>query len=110
MNWNKLENISQLNAIDEESKGKKVLILKHSTRCSISRTVVDRFERNWKVEDSEKIKPYFLDLLIHRDVSNEIASRYKIVHESPQILVIANGVCTYFASQLDITCQEILNH
>lgn len=110
MNWNKLENINHLNVIDEESKGGKVLILKHSTRCGISSTVVDRFERNWKDADSKKMKPYFLDLLAHRDISNEIANRYKVVHESPQVLLIENGVCTYHTSQLDITCQEILKH
>src|ERR1700756_2193887 len=103
MNWNKLENISQLAFIDEESLNKKVLIFKHSTRCSISSAALNRLERNWKEDNSHKIKPYYLDLLNHRDISNEIAARYKVIHQSPQVLIIYNGNCIYHASQFDIT-------
>ncbi len=108
MNWNKLESVDQLKTIDEESKDKKVLILKHSTRCSISSTALDRLERNWKEEDSRKIKPYYLDLLAHRGISNEISSTYKVLHQSPQVLLIANGICIYHASHLDINYNEIM--
>ena len=108
MNWNKLESIHQLESIDEESKDKKILILKHSTRCSTSSTVLDRLERNWKEADSQKIKPYYLDLLAHRDISNEIASRYKVLHQSPQVLIIENGICIYHATHIDINYNEIM--
>ena len=108
MNWNNLENINQLSVIDEESKGKKILLFKHSTRCSISSMSLDRLERNWKNGDEEKIKPYYLDLLNHRDISNEIAFRYKVTHESPQVLVIYNGKCVYYKSQSAISYKEIM--
>jgi bacillithiol system protein YtxJ len=107
MNWNKLEDINQLALIDEESKSKKVLLYKHSTRCSISSMALDRLERNWK-DDDGKIKPYYLDLLNHRDISNEISSRYNVVHESPQVLVISNGKCIYHKSQSEINYREII--
>jgi bacillithiol system protein YtxJ len=109
MNWTKLENNDQLASLDEESKDKKVLIFKHSTRCSISSTALDRLERNWKEEDSRKIKPYYLDLLAYRSVSNEISSRYKIEHQSPQVLLIQNGICIYHASHLTIDIKEIMS-
>ena len=110
MNWNKLESIDQLKRIDEESKSEKILLFKHSTRCSISSTALDRLERNWKDEDSLRIKPFYLDLLQHRDVSNEIASHYHITHQSPQILIISEGKCIYNASHLDITVKDIMQH
>ena len=109
MNWTKLENRDQLLSIDEESKDKMVLIFKHSTRCSISSTALDRLERNWKEEDANKIKPYYLDLLAYRAISDEISSRYKIEHESPQVLLIQNGVCIYHASHLDIDLKKIMS-
>src|ERR1700756_199400 len=87
--------------IDEESKVIKVLILKHSTRCSLSSTVINRLERNWQATGTEKIKPYYLDLLAHRDISNEIAGRYKVRHESPQVLLIENEICIYNKSHLE---------
>ena len=107
MNWTKLENSDQLMLIDEESKDGKVLIFKHSTRCSVSSTILDRLERNWKKENDRNINPFFLDLLAHRAISNKIATRYKIEHESPQVLVIRNGICIYHASHLEIDIKEI---
>ncbi|MCP9764220.1 monothiol bacilliredoxin BrxC family protein, partial [Lacihabitans soyangensis] len=45
MNWNNLSEIQQLEIIKEESNVQPVAIFKHSTRCSISATALDRFER-----------------------------------------------------------------
>lgn len=109
MNWNKLEDIDQLNIIDEESKSGKVLIFKDSTRCSISIASLNRIERNWKEGDEGKLKPYYLDLLNHRDISNEIAARYHVIHESPQVLIIQNGKCVYHISQSAINYNEIIS-
>ena len=50
MKWEELNNLVQLNQIDEESKSIKVLIFKHSTRCNISETALNRFTRDWKDE------------------------------------------------------------
>ncbi len=100
MNWNALTNLQQLEAIVEESSKNPVLIFKHSTRCSISRFVLKQFEKEFDLE--EKIKPYFLDLLEHRDVSNEIALTFGVQHQSPQILLIKNGVAVYDTSHDDI--------
>ena len=105
--WHQLNNLSQLAEIEERSKERPVLIFKHSTRCSISAMALGKFERNF---DSEaKFDPYFLDLIAHREVSNEIASRYHVVHESPQALLIVDGKVIYHASHNGINFQEINN-
>ena len=107
MNWNLLTRIEQLNAIDLESEIQTVLILKHSTRCGISSMALSRLERKWQAEDSQKIKPYYLDLIRYREVSNAIVTRYGILHESPQVLVIRNGRCIYSATHSEIVYEEI---
>lgn len=108
MNWNALENISQLDTIDAESTGQKIMLFKHSTRCSISSASLNRVERNWQSGDAARLKPYYLDLIRHRDVSDAIAARYEVDHESPQVLVIENGKCIYHASHYDIRYDEIM--
>jgi bacillithiol system protein YtxJ len=108
MKWIELTEVEQLARMDEESQAYPVLILKHSTRCSISSVALNRIESNWKEEFSARLKPYYLDLLRHRDVSNAIASRYNVVHESPQVLVISNGKCIYTESHNGIRLQEIM--
>ena len=100
MNWIALESVSQLDEIVTLSNEKTVLIFKHSTRCSVSRMVLKQFENEYKLEES--IAPYFLDLLEHRDISNEIASRFEVQHQSPQIVVIQAGKAVYTASHESI--------
>lgn len=98
--WRQLTDLGQLNEIIDLSNEKAVLIFKHSTRCSISRFALKQFENEFDLE--EKITPYFLDLLNHRDVSNEIANRFDVFHQSPQILLIRNGKAIFSTSHDDI--------
>lgn len=100
MDWNALTDIQQLDEIIEESSENPILIFKHSTRCSISRFALKQFENEFNL--GESIKPYFLDLLMHRAVSNEIADRFGVQHQSPQVIVIKNGKAIYNASHQDI--------
>jgi bacillithiol system protein YtxJ len=37
---------------------------------------------------SDKVTPYFLDLIAHRDISNGITSRFGVMHQSPQLLLL----------------------
>lgn len=92
-----LELISQLDEIEAISEIKPVVIFKHSTRCSISRFALKQFESNFKYP-KEKLEWYLLDLLKFRDVSNEIAHRYEVVHQSPQIVVLKNKKVVYHTS------------
>lgn len=95
MNWSILDNINQLDELKKESFENPVLIFKHSTRCGVSRMVLKQFENDF---DYVNVLPYFLDLLEYRNISNEIANVFGVVHQSPQILIIKNGICVYDAS------------
>jgi bacillithiol system protein YtxJ len=108
MNWNQLTTINQLDLIDEESKTKPVMLFKHSTRCSISDAALGRMERKWQEENLAVLKPYYLDLIAHRDISNTIAERYNILHESPQALIISNGKCVLSQTHMSINLDEIM--
>ena len=96
VNWEQLNDVAQLDNIVAESKDKPVVIFKHSTRCSISRMALRQFESNYNLDDS--VTPYFLDLIENREVSNGVAQRFNVQHQSPQVLVIRNGVSVYDAS------------
>ncbi|NBP68625.1 MAG: bacillithiol system redox-active protein YtxJ [Cytophagia bacterium] len=108
MNWNTLQDSAQLQHIKEESAQQTVLIFKHSTTCSISRATLDRLERNWKEEEMKNLKPYYLDLLSFRTISNEIANTFNVQHESPQVLVIKNGAVIYHNSHFGIDYKSLL--
>lgn len=104
--WLDLTNINQLSEIDHLSKSHKVLIFKHSTRCSISNMALGRLETKW--DSRSDIKTFYLDLLKHRDVSNAIAERYHITHQSPQALIISNGTCILHQSHSEISAADLL--
>lgn len=103
--WRPLTDLGQLNEIVQESDQKPVVIFKHSTRCGISRGVLKQFENEYDLDD--EITLYFLDLLNHREVSNEIASRFGVVHQSPQLLLITKGKAIYNASHSDIEVDDL---
>lgn len=93
MNWIKLNDIEQLNLAVEQSINKPVVIFKHSTRCIISKMALREFEAEYNLE--EQFFCYYLDLIANRNISDEIANRFGIEHQSPQILIIKNGVVVY---------------
>ncbi|WP_396157507.1 bacillithiol system redox-active protein YtxJ [Flavobacterium sp.] len=103
--WRQLTNLGQLNEIGEVSTEKAVLIFKHSTRCSVSRMVLKQFENEFDLQD--KIVPYFLNLLQHREISNTIASDYEVQHQSPQVIIIKDGKAVYNASHERIDTKQL---
>lgn len=106
MNWKKIESANHLNALIERSKEVPCLIFKHSTRCNISSMAKYRLEDDWDFSEKE-METYYLDLISYRDLSRAIADEFQVHHESPQVLLIKNGECTYDASHLDITVGEL---
>ena len=108
MDWLSLTSEEQLNEI-KANDSRPSVIFKHSTRCSISATALSRLERSWNKQEVEGIDFYFLDLLSYRPVSSKIEDLFGVQHQSPQVLVIQNGACTYNASHLGISYSEIKN-
>lgn len=105
MNWISLTQLEQLEQIQEASKHKPQLIFKHSTTCSISKMALARMER---YETPDSIDFYLLDLLNYRIISNAIAEKFNVFHESPQALLIKNGECSYDESHGGIQMEEII--
>lgn len=104
MVWKNLELLSTLDELDAMSYTQPILILKHSTRCSISHIAKARLDRE---ENIAGVEFYYLDLIKHRDISNQLAEKYNVHHESPQVLLLHKGECVYDESHNGITIAEI---
>lgn len=104
--WKSLTELNDLDTVIESSFKKPVFIFKHSTRCGISRMVLKQFEKLYDIE-KEKAEGYYLDLLEYRSISNEVASRFDITHQSPQLILIKNGKAVYDASHQDIEAETL---
>lgn len=101
-----LTNRDEFETIDTISHEKPVVIFKHSTRCSISRFALKRFDAEYDFTD-EQMDWFLLDLLEHRDISNAIATKYDVMHQSPQIIVIKNGKAIFTTSHDAIDAREL---
>jgi bacillithiol system protein YtxJ len=105
--WIPMHDLGVLDEIVTNSHQKPVVIFKHSTRCSISKFALKNFESDYKA--AHDLDFYFLDLIEYRNVSNAIATKFEVQHQSPQILLIQNGVCTYHDSHQDIDFEKLIS-
>jgi bacillithiol system protein YtxJ len=65
------------------------VLYKHSTRCDLCDSAIAEVEAF--ARGRPDVDVYYLDLLAHRDVSNSIAARLGVRHESPQAIVLRAG-------------------
>lgn len=107
MNWTELETLQQLETIADKSHQKPQLIFKHSRRCPISNVAKNRVEQSPKQPEADF---YIVEVVSHRAISNEIEAKWKIQHESPQILFIKDGTCIYHKSHFDIDMEDLVTN
>lgn len=86
MEYSTLDRKDLLTQIEGDSVDIPQIIFKHSTRCIISKMALKR------LTSSELPKPHVLwvlDLLSHRDISQLIAERFNVFHQSPQVIILS---------------------
>jgi bacillithiol system protein YtxJ len=104
--WISLSSMIQLEEIQRKSATKTQIIFKHSTRCGISCMVMNQFIKSYDYIESD-FDLYYLDLLSYRDISNKIAETFQVYHQSPQLLIIKNGITIAHESHGDINALNL---
>ena len=97
LNWKVIEDVNQLDKAEKLSKEKPVVIYKHSTSCGISRMVLNQFQNNADF-DEDAVLLLYLDLLAHRNISDAIAEKFGVMHQSPQMIILNKGQVVHHAS------------
>ena len=98
--FNEILDTAQLDALIEKSNEQAVVLFKHSTTCPISAGVYQEISK----ADAD------INLIVvqqARNVSNAIAERTGIRHESPQAIVLKGEKVIYHASHYDVTAAEV---
>lgn len=98
MNGIMIETKEKLSELVSNSFKSPVVLFKHSTRCSISSMVLNRMRSGPK-----NIDVHVLDIIAHRDLSNEIAQHFDVMHQSPQLLIIHQGKSVFDISHMGIS-------
>ena len=97
-NFIKVETLDSLERLFTDSFQRPVVLLKHSTSCGISSCVYH--EVSQVASDVNVVV-----IQTHRELSNSIATRTGIRHESPQAIVLVDGKAVYHASHYDIEAE-----
>ncbi|MFY0542678.1 bacillithiol system redox-active protein YtxJ [Brevibacillus sp. H7] len=98
----------QLHSVEELNQfiqaGGKRLLFKHSTICPISATAYEEFQAFLREQEMPAAV-----ILVREDrpVSNEVADRFQIKHESPQIFLLEDGAVKWHTSHWKITKDAI---
>lgn len=106
INWIALDSPVQVEEIADQSRSKPCVIFKHSSSCGVSTFAQLKLEEDWAFSE-EEVTTYLLDVIAHREIARRVADEFSVHHESPQLLLIRNGECTYEASHLDISVAEL---
>ena len=91
----------------DESQEKPVVLLKHSNTCPVSGAAHKRVK---KIENQRSIEESFYILIVQNapDISELVADDLGVEHESPQLIVIADGEAAYHASHADIQPEKVV--
>jgi bacillithiol system protein YtxJ len=95
-----IEQEQDLEELLDRSKTKPVIIFKHSTQCGISMQTYEEF-----IDFAERASDLICGVILvleNRELSNAIAERFKVRHESPQALLFKDGRPIWHASHWSI--------
>lgn len=73
-------------SLSEKQLPDECFVFKHSTRCPVSAAAAQ------EVRSGEFDQPlYWINVVEQRELSNWVAERYKVPHQSPQLIRIRGG-------------------
>ena len=104
--WKELKSNQDLDAAIKSSNNKPIVLFKHSVTCGISAQAKYMLEEGWDFDESD-FDFYYLDLLSYRSISNEIADRLKVNHQSPQVLIVKNEESQFSMSHHKISSKSL---
>ena len=108
---NPLADLSQLEAAIAESRQRPVLIFKHSRNCGISCEAFDELHAHMAAdgvaEGGAKASYNVITVQNHRSVSDAATTLLGVRHETPQAILLKDGVPVWKASHFRITAHEL---
>jgi bacillithiol system protein YtxJ len=83
----------------------RLLLLKHSPRCGVSRWALEEMEQ---LERDGDLGPIALvDVVAEPELSQLVAERVGVRHQSPQLLYLEEGVVRWHVSHGSITADAV---
>lgn len=101
-----LSSLTQLDELLGGSGPRPFYLFKHSETCGMSLQAYEEVRE--AVDGSEFATPvYLVSVQASRPVSQAIAARLRVVHQSPQVLLVQDGTVRWHTSHLAITADAV---
>ncbi|MGI8785777.1 MAG: bacillithiol system redox-active protein YtxJ [Acidobacteriota bacterium] len=97
-----LRDTPELQAALDESHRRPVLLFKHSLSCEISQSGRLQLEAYMKNPPAD-VAVYLVIVQNSRTVSDELARRLGVEHQTPQAILVCDGKPVWHASHFDVT-------
>mgnify|MGYP001161198055 FL=1 len=85
-----------------------VLLFKHSVTCGTSAQAYDELVEHLST-GQHTTRYVIVTVQTHRDISDAVAARFNVRHETPQALLIHKGQVVWDASHFSVTADTIEN-
>jgi len=105
-----ISDLDMLEAAIAESLDRPVLLFKHSRTCGISCEALDELRAHLATRRTADAGYKMITVQSHRSVSDSVATRLGIRHETPQAILLRHGRPVWSASHFRITAAEIDRH
>jgi monothiol bacilliredoxin len=110
-----LEHVDELHRLLAESERRPVLVFKHSYTCGVSLEALDEIVTHLKERGPNRLRPgcggppqyAMVTVQTHRAVSNAIAQKLGVRHETPQALLVRRGRVVWSASHFRVTAAAV---
>ncbi len=103
-----LYDVKSLDAAIAESRERPVLLFKHSRYCGVSCEALDELQSH--IESARGNASYkMITVQTHRPVSDAVAQRLGLRHETPQAILLRDGQIVWNASHFRITATHLDN-
>ncbi|PLT31491.1 bacillithiol system redox-active protein YtxJ [Peribacillus deserti] len=99
-----LKKILAQEQFDELAQSKSFLLVKHSLTCPVSQAA---FEEYQEFAEANDVNTAYLTVQEARPLSNYVAEKYSVKHESPQAILFKNGEVAWHASHWKITNKSL---
>ncbi len=100
-----MEQITDEQVLESVFKSELAILFKHSTVCPTSGVAMEEMENFTK--DHPQVPIYLIDVRRQRSLSQKAAAFFAIDHESPQVIVIRNGLAVWDTSHFGITAAKL---
>jgi monothiol bacilliredoxin len=102
-----LHDIESVDAAIAESRERPVLLFKHSRYCGVSCEALDQLQSHVAAQVEPAVAYKMVTVQTHRPVSDAVALRLGIRHETPQVILLRNGKAVWNASHFRITAGQL---